>query len=487
MMDGMRPTGDRRHGRRIAVVGDVLLDVDLLGRADRLSPDAPVPVVSVERSVGRAGGAGLVATLLARDGVDVVLVTALGDDDRVGELRAALDAVAALPGAGSISVVAGPAGAPTPVKTRVRGDGHAIVRIDEGCEPPGAPTITADMLDALDEVDAVVVADYGRGVAADPRLRDALDRVGGRIPVVWDPHRNGSPPVRAAAVVTPNRSEAFALADGLVDDGASVFDDLAGVDTVAAALLESWGCEAVLVTLGAKGALLRSRDRVAAQVPHLVSATPSDGTDPCGAGDRLAATVASELAAGEPLGDAVAAGVAAAARFVASGGVASLDRPANTSPLRGDSADALAVAHATRERGGVVVATGGCFDLLHAGHARTLAAARALGDCLIVCVNSDDSVRRLKGPERPIMAEDDRSDLLQALECVDAVVVFEEDTPEAVLRRIRPDVWVKGGDYVAADLPETGVIAAWGGRTVTVPYHPGRSSTRLAGALARVG
>lgn len=476
-------TGTRDRGLRIAVVGDVLLDVDLLGRADRLSPDAPVPVVSVARSVARAGGAGLVATLLARDGVDVVLVTVLGDDDRVGELRAALDATASSGGAGTITVVAGPSGAPTPVKTRVRGDGQAIVRIDEGCEPPGAPTITADMLAALDAVDAVVVADYGRGVAADPELREALEAAGRRIPVVWDPHKDGSAPVPTAAVVTPNRSEAFTLAEG----GASASDDIAGVDTVAGALLDAWGCGAVLVTLGAKGALLRRRDRGTPAVPHLVPATPSDGTDPCGAGDRLAATVASALAAGEPLGDAVAAGVAAAARFVASGGVASLDRPANTSRLPGDSADALAVAHDTRERGGVVVATGGCFDLLHAGHARTLAAARALGDCLIVCVNSDDSVRRLKGPERPIMAEGDRSDLLQALECVDAVVVFDEDTPEAVLRRIQPDVWVKGGDYVAADLPETGVIAAWGGRTVTVPYHPGRSSTRLAGALARVG
>ncbi|MDQ1122614.1 rfaE bifunctional protein nucleotidyltransferase chain/domain [Microbacterium trichothecenolyticum] len=149
--------------------------------------------------------------------------------------------------------------------------------------------------------------------------------------------------------------------------------------------------------------------------------------------------------------------------------------------------DALAVVRAARARGGTVIATGGCFDLLHAGHARTLAAARALGDCLVVCLNSDDSVRRLKGAERPIMTQHDRRDLLLALECVDAVVVFDESTPEAVLRQLTPDVWVKGGDYVASDLPETAVVAEWGGRTVTVPYHPGRSTTALAGALARVG
>jgi len=152
-----------------------------------------------------------------------------------------------------------------------------------------------------------------------------------------------------------------------------------------------------------------------------------------------------------------------------------------------DPADARARMDAVRARGGTVVATGGCFDLLHVGHARTLAAARALGDCLVVCLNSDASVRRLKGAGRPIVTQDDRRDLLLALAAVDAVVIFDESTPEAVLRRLTPDVWVKGGDYVASDLPETAVVAEWGGRTVIVPYHPGRSTTALAGALARVG
>src|SRR5699024_1306293 len=133
--------------------------------------------------------------------------------------------------------------------------------------------------------------------------------------------------------------------------------------------------------------------------------------------------------------------------------------------------------------GGTVVATGGCFDLMHAGHARTLAGARKLGDCLIVCVNSDDSVRRLKGADRPIMTQADRAELLLSLECVDAVVVFEEDSPEEVLRQLQPDVWVKGGDYNADTLPEAAALAEWGGRVVSMPYHPGRSTTRLASAI----
>ncbi|WP_261165095.1 PfkB family carbohydrate kinase [Microbacterium sp. Marseille-Q6965] len=459
---------------RIAVVGDVLLDVDLSGSAERLSPDAPVPVVAVHETAARPGGAGLVAALLARDGVDVCLVTALGDDARAGEVRQLL----ARPRGrgGRIDVVAGPSGAPTPVKTRVRAAGHAIVRLDDDCDAPPAPLVTDAMLAALDAVDAVVVADYGRGVTADPRLRAALESAARRVPLVWDPHPRGTDPVPSAAVVTPNLAEARAAAG---EPGAGI----AGAAAAAARLAERWGVASVLVTLGERGALLSA---AGPRAPHVVPATPVTAADTCGAGDRLSGALARALAAGSDPAEAAAQAVTAAGRFLAAGGVAGLDAPAETVPLGGAS-DALAAAAAVRARGGTVVATGGCFDLLHAGHARTLAAARALGDCLIVCLNSDDSVRRLKGPERPIMTEADRRDLLLALECVDAVVVFEESTPVEALRRIRPDIWVKGGDYAADDLPETRVIAEWGGRTVTVPYHPGRSTTRLAGALARVG
>jgi D-beta-D-heptose 7-phosphate kinase/D-beta-D-heptose 1-phosphate adenosyltransferase len=134
-----------------------------------------------------------------------------------------------------------------------------------------------------------------------------------------------------------------------------------------------------------------------------------------------------------------------------------------------------------------VVATGGCFDLVHAGHAKTLSAARALGDCLVVCLNSDSSVRRLKGPQRPIMSQEDRLDLLLALECVDAVLIFDQDTPEQALRQLEPDLWVKGGDYSAEELPETELVRSWGGQTVIVPFVPGRSTSTLASALAKVG
>lgn len=485
----------------VVVVGDVLLDVDLLGTADRLSPDAPVPVVDVADAVRRPGGAGLVALMLARDGHHVRLVTVLSDDSRVDELRAAL---------GPVEVVAGRSGAPTPVKTRVRAAGQSVVRVDEGCAPAPAPEVTGAMLEAVQDADVVVAADYGRGLLADDRLRDALEHRRAGVPLVWDPHVRGADPVRGATVVTPNLAEAAAAVPG-------TGRGTAAAARAAAVLRERWAAQAVVVTLGEHGALL-----LHGSTPLVLPAPGTVAHDPCGAGDRLAATLAAELLAGTDLPGAVDAAVRSASGFLAAGGVAALigpdalDRPSaaggapgpgsgasepgsgasepggdGTSPpapsWAGPTAEALELIRRTRAAGGTVVATGGCFDLLHAGHARTLAAARALGDCLVVCLNSDDSIRRLKGPERPIISQEDRVDLLTALGCVDAVVVFDEDSPHEVLGRLRPDVWVKGGDYAVDTLPEAALVESWGGCTVTVPFHPGRSTTRLAGALARVG
>jgi rfaE bifunctional protein nucleotidyltransferase chain/domain len=177
--------------------------------------------------------------------------------------------------------------------------------------------------------------------------------------------------------------------------------------------------------------------------------------------------------------------VEAASAFVAAGGAASAAATGSGSTgavvvAHGHGAvDGVALAQRVRRAGGTVVATGGCFDLLHAGHVRMLEQARALGDCLIVCLNSDASVARLKGPDRPLVSERDRAAVLGALSCVDAVVVFDEDEPTAVLRRLRPDIWAKGGDYAVAELPETRALADWGGQAVIVPYVAGRSTTRI--------
>lgn len=451
---------------RITVVGDVLLDEDVDGTVERLCPDAPVPVVEVAARRSRAGGAGLVAAMLLRDGHDVELVTALSDDAGAERIRAHLEGV---------TVIAGDSGAPTPVKTRLRTAAQAVCRIDEGCGEPPVPTVDERMLHAVERADAILVSDYGRRLTAHPALREALGRRAADVPLVWDPHPRGAEPVPAAQLVTPNLAEAASAA------GTPATPAEAGA--AAELLRERYGCAGALVTLGDRGAVLAEEGAATLAIPT----APVSASDPCGAGDRLAASAIVALAGGSGRREAARSAVEAARAFLAAGGVASLaSRPALSEAARPE-ANALDTARAVRDRGGVVVAAGGCFDLLHAGHVRTLEAARALGDCLIVCMNSDASVRRLKGPDRPIIGERDRSEMLDALACVDAVLVFEEDGPEGVLEQLRPDFWVKGGDYTVDALPETPLLERWGGRAVTLPYQLGRSTTRLAEALARVG
>jgi rfaE bifunctional protein nucleotidyltransferase chain/domain len=277
--------------------------------------------------------------------------------------------------------------------------------------------------------------------------------------------------------VTPNGSEAarVAAAAGVPADG----DGLAAVGARAEALIRTWGVGAVAVTLGARGALLS----YGSGAPMVVPAVPVAGGDPCGAGDSFAAAAALALADGAVTGEAVAAAVAGASAFVARGGASAWDADdepgAVAGPGPGRGAGVEEVIRRVRAAGGTVVATGGCFDLLHAGHVATLRAARGLGDCLVVFLNSDDSVRRLKGPTRPLVGAPDRARVLEALEFVDAVVVFDEDTPAELLDRLRPDVWAKGGDYAGADLPEAAVLRRWGGQAVVLPYLDGHSTTAL--------
>jgi rfaE bifunctional protein nucleotidyltransferase chain/domain/rfaE bifunctional protein kinase chain/domain len=450
---------------RIVVIGDLLLDVDVEGDVERLTPYAPVPVLDVVSETQRAGGAGLVATLLVRDGHEVTLVTALSDDARAALLPPLLDRV---------TLVAGRSPSPTVVKTRLRSREQPIARIDEGSGPAVMPEVTPAMLDAVASADLVVVADYGRKLLEEPSLREAVQAAATRIPVVWDPHARGAQPV-PGVVVTPNLGEARVFS-GVEGSGVPFADE------AAQRLLADWGCTAVVITMGSHGALLRTS---ATGLPLVAAAPEVRDADVNGAGDRFASALAVALGSGATPSDAVQRAVNETAQYLADGGVAGLEA-APAVPLPGADHEALAVVERVRAAGGTDVATGGVFDLIHAGHARTLSAARALGDCLIVLLNSDDSVRRLKGPERPLMTAPDRVDLLEALEVVDGVIVFGEDTPVEAIRRVRPDIWVKGGDYEAASLPEAAVITEWGGRAVTVPFFPGRSTTRLAAAIQRV-
>jgi D-beta-D-heptose 7-phosphate kinase/D-beta-D-heptose 1-phosphate adenosyltransferase len=534
-LDGAPLTRGHRGRAPLVVVGDALLDRDLEGRAGRLAPDAPVPVVDDPAERRRPGGAALAATLAARlDGRAVVLVTALAADEAGAALRELLQL------AGVEVVDLGLAGN-TPEKIRVRADGHSLVRLDRATRPGRVGPLGPAGRRALAGAGAVLVADYGRGVAAEPGVRAALAGLPSRRPMIWDPHPRGPAPVPGARLATPNRAEAAGFAPEVEGDG------LTAMTARARLLAERWGAAGVAVTLGARGALLVE----GAGAPLVIPATPARGGDPCGAGDRFATAAAGLLADGALPSEAVAGAVTAATAFVTAGGAGMIDLEAEATARLGPGAPptsdaphplppvpgaperegnpqpeqvpavvhtpqpeqdpaavhtplsatgatdphtarsaapldhALALIAAVRARGGTVVATGGCFDLLHAGHVATLRSARALGDCLVVCLNSDDSVRRLKGLERPLVPEADRVAVLEALGCVDAVVPFDERTPEAVLQRLRPDVFAKGGDYALAHLPEAALLATWGGQAVILPYLEGRSTTQLMKEVVR--
>ena len=437
----------------LVVVGDALLDRDLEGRVERLCPDAPVPVVDDPSSTARPGGAALAAALAAADGVPVTLVTALGDDRPGREL-------AGLVAAAGVEMVDCGLDGSTPEKVRVRAAGRSLLRLDYGDRGGRIGALPRGGRTAIDTASAVLVADYGRGMTAQPGVREALAAAVRRQPCVWDPHPRGAPPVPGVRLATPNAAEAGVDAGGLATVIARARD-----------LRERWDAAGVAVTLGARGALLVAGDGTPLAVPARSLTGP---LDPCGAGDRFASRAAVALAGGALLSEAVTDAVAAATAFVADGGAAGALRP-----RREQTPGPAEVVARVRATGGTVVATGGCFDLLHAGHVQMLRAARALGDCLVVLLNSDASVRRLKGPGRPVVPQADRATVLSGLDCVDAVTIFDEDTPEAALDRLRPDVWAKGADYTVADLPEAALVASWGGQAVVVPYLAGRSTTRL--------
>ena len=459
---------------RLVVVGDALLDRDLDGRAERLAPDAPVPVVQDIAEHPRPGGAGLAAALAAGGaGLEVTLICALGDDAAGREL-------AGLLAAARVTVCdLGSSGA-TPEKVRVRASGRAVMRIDRGGAAGRPGPLTPAGRAALAGADAVLVSDYGRGVTAEPTVRAALEALPASLPLVWDPHPRGSEPVSGVLVATPNAAEAAGFVARGAGTGSETPPDDGAADAAAAErhgreLARRWRAVDVCVTMGARGALLIGGNGPALAVPARAAAAG----DPCGAGDCFAATVARRLAEGALPSEAVQAGVTVAAAFVAAGGAgaaaargfAAADAPAAETPAE--------LAARVRASGGTVVATGGCFDIMHAGHVQTLQAARALGDCLIVCLNSDASVRRLKGSDRPVVEQEDRATMLRALACVDAVAIFDQDDPREILRELRPHVWAKGGDYAMSDLPEAETLSEWGGRPVIVPYVAGRSTTRL--------
>jgi D-beta-D-heptose 7-phosphate kinase / D-beta-D-heptose 1-phosphate adenosyltransferase len=472
---------EHRAGR-LVVVGDSFLDVDAEGTATRLCPDAPVPVVDLARQWQRPGGAGLAALLAARAGAEVVLITALGHDDAAQTLIDLL--------ADRVEIVALPLRGHTITKTRVAAAGVPLVRLDAGSGEACSATLPRSAIRALAHASAVLVSDYGRGVTTLPELRSHIAAAADRIPVVWDPHPRGQAPVAGCRLITPNAREA------------TQYSETSEQGRQGRRLCTRWQAEAIAITVGPRGAILTETEPDRTTIVPVPADTSSVGglralarLDTCGAGDEFAATAALELMGEADCLTAVRSAVGRATEFVRAGAAASVStvRPGlsnadGSRPGAGTSGapeGAHAVADQVRRTGGRLIATGGCFDLLHPGHVALLESARALGDALIVCLNSDDSVRRAKGPDRPLVSQADRVRVLTALSAVDAVLIFDEDTPSRVLTALQPDVWVKGSDYVHKPIPEAELVERYGGEVVLLPLLSGYSTSSLVSSARR--
>ncbi len=470
---------------RALVVGDFMLDQMVYGDAERLSADAPVPVLHVRRSVERPGGAANVCLDLRALKGEVRAFGVTGRDAPAAALRAALERE----GVGCAGLVED-ATRPTTVKQNLIGLAQArhpqkMFRVDyESREPIGADAAAAVLAAferALADADVVCVEDYSKGVCAEALCRGLIERAraAGR-PVFVDPARIADyGKYRRATAMTPNRTEAE-LATGLrTDGGASVAHNAA----LARRLLDDAELDAVVLTLDRHGALLLERNGDPIAVPTLAR----DVYDVAGAGDMMLAALAAARANALGWEDSVRFANAAAGLEVEVFGVVPIPlEKIHHNLLQQASAGAgkvrtreqvLVEASARRRAGERIVLTNGCFDVLHAGHVALLERAAAEGDFLVVALNDDASVRRLKGAPRPINTQDDRARVLGALSSVGAIVFFGEDTPIELIRAVRPDALVKGADYTADRVVGGDLVKSYGGRVVLVDLVIGRSTT----------
>jgi D-beta-D-heptose 7-phosphate kinase/D-beta-D-heptose 1-phosphate adenosyltransferase len=458
----------------VVVAGDVMLDRYLFGSTGRISPEAPVPVVHVHESDNRPGGAANVAVNLASLGASTRLVGVVGED-------AAADALESILGERGIDCsFARAADRPTITKTRVQSRGQQLIRLDEENAVAMPGDAMADTLQAcLEGAGAVVLSDYGKGALANVSALIGVCRAAG-IPALVDPKGTDFTKYRGASLMTPNQSEFEAVAgvcesdDDLVSRGQKMMDDL--------------DLSALLITRSEKGMLLLE----AGAEPVFLSTQAREVYDVTGAGDTVIATLAGALASGEDLASAAALANVAAGLVVRKIGVATVTPGEISASLhqRGQGGRGLvapdelrAMVKEAHDRDERVIMTNGCFDVLHAGHVAYLEEAKSLGDRLVVAVNDDDSVRRLKGDSRPINGLEDRLLVLAGLAAVDWVVPFSEDTPAALIADILPDVLVKGGDYQPDEIAGAKAVLKNGGEVRVLSFRDGHSSSRIIDKL----
>ena len=472
---------------RVLVLGDVMLDRYVSGTASRLSPEAPIPVLRPAASRATLGGAANVALNVATLGGQVSLVGVIGDDAAGAEIMQLLASSGRI--APHLVVVSG---RQTTAKTRFMVGVHQLLRLDEettaAIDQSAATALLERFADALRTADVVILSDYAKGALSDAVLQGALAQAKalGRM-VIADPKRDDFASYRGATVLTPNEIEVRQATHIDVADDAGA--DLAG----RRALDETQG-EAVLVTRSARGLTLVRRDQPALHLPTRAR----EVADVSGAGDTLVAALAVALGAGAALPEAAMLANITAGISVGKQGTATVDRDELLGVLHLEDLVAtdrkLATWHEAAQRTAAWRAQGlrvglanGCFDLIHPGHVRLLTEARASCDRLVVALNTDASVKRLKGPTRPLQTETARATVMASLAPVDLVVLFDEDTPFEVIQALRPDVLVKGADYSIEQVVGADLVQGWGGTVLLVELQEGHSTTGTIRRMTGVG
>jgi D-beta-D-heptose 7-phosphate kinase/D-beta-D-heptose 1-phosphate adenosyltransferase len=467
----------------ILCIGDLMLDDFVYGEVARISPEAPAPVIAVRREDLIVGGAGNVARNVASLGARCLFVGVIGDDAAGGTLKAALGGR----NSGIMARLVTDSSRPTTRKLRFVSEHHSthLLRADwEQAKPLAAKAEAAlirHALALLPRANALVLSDYAKGVLTPRVLRAVIERANKlKKPVIVDPKGTDFSIYRGASIITPNRKE-------LAEATRRPVGSLAELATAAAALARQARSDAVLVTLSEEGMLLHARRRDPVHVP----AYSVKVRDVSGAGDTVAAVLAVMLALGADLESAMRAANAAAAVVIGKHGTATVSAAelrarilpsATLAPeekILFDWRELDARLSDWREQDLRIGFTNGVFDLLHPGHIKVLAQARAACDRLVVGLNSDRSVRRLKGASRPIQDQRARAEVLASLEAVDLVVVFSQDTPLELIRQVRPTVLVKGGDYRKDQVIGRDLVEAQGGQVIVVDLVPGFSTTRI--------
>ena len=463
----------------VLVIGDVMLDRYWHGAATRVSPEAPVPVVKVANREDRPGGAGNVALNIAALGSAASLLGVVGDDDEGRDLHSRLTA------AGVYCDFLTSPDKPTITKLRVISQHQQLIRVDfeQAFDKQDVAGLQESTRNLLGKVQALVLSDYAKGALQDVQSLIAAGRERG-IPIIVDPKGTDFERYRGATLITPNLVELEAVVgpceheDDLVSKGSKLVSDL--------------DLQALLVTRGEHGMTLIRPDSPELHLP----ARAQEVFDVTGAGDTVVSVLAASLAAGYGLAEATALANLAAGLVVGKLGTAAISGPelrrailAEQGSGRGVmTAEQLAIAvEDAREHGEKIVFTNGCFDIIHAGHVGYLAEARKLGDRLIVAINDDESVRRLKGSGRPINPVERRMAVLAGLEAVDWVVSFADDTPESLLHMLKPDILVKGGDYTLEQVVGGEFVLSYGGEVRALDFLDNCSTSAIVEKVREMG